>query len=94
MALYWHPFLAELLRQDYGDRLIVEEDFPSGEMPLKADFLLIRRDLSVTLPFPFCFLGAETLMEYKSPDAWANQEGFATLEVYGMLYLLRKKGSG
>ncbi len=66
MALYWHPYLAELLQLDYGDRLIVEKEVPLGDMPLKADFLLIRRDPSVPLPFPFCFLGVETLVEYKS----------------------------
>jgi hypothetical protein len=49
MALYWHPFLADLLRFDYGDRLIVEEEVPLGEMPLRADLLLIRRDLTLWL---------------------------------------------
>ncbi len=37
MALYWHPYLAELLRQDYGDRLIIEEEVSLGDMPLRAD---------------------------------------------------------
>ena len=61
MALYWHPFLTELLRMDYGDRLIVDDEVSLGDMPLKADLLLIRRDLSVVLPFPFNCLGARTL---------------------------------
>ena len=61
MALYWHPFLAELLRHDYGDRLIVEEEVVLGDMPLKADLLLIRRDPTVALPFPFDLLGERTL---------------------------------
>jgi hypothetical protein len=49
----------------------------------------MRRDPSVTLPFPFCFLGTQTLMEYKSPDDRAGQEDLATPEIYGMLYVLR-----
>jgi hypothetical protein len=90
MALYWHPFLAELLRQDYGDRLIVEEEVALGDMPLKADLLLIRRDPTVALPFPFSFLGAQTLVEYKSPDDAAKQEDLVKLEIYSLLYALRE----
>lgn len=91
MALYWHPFLAELLRMDYGDRRIVEDEVPLGDMPLKADLLLIRRDLSVALPFPFNCLGARTLVEYKSPDDVAKQESLVKLEAYGLLYCLHEK---
>jgi len=32
-------------------------------MPLKADLLLIRRDPTVALPFPFHFLGERTLVD-------------------------------
>jgi hypothetical protein len=91
MALYWHPFLAELLRMDYGDRLIVDDEVVLGDMPLKADLLLIRRDLSVMLPFPFNGLGARTLVEYKSPGDVAKQEALVKLEAYGLLYCLREK---
>lgn len=90
MALYWHPFLAELLRQDYGDRLLVEEEVSLGDMPLRADLLLIRRDPAVVLPFPFHFLGEHTLVEYKSPDDAATQEDLAKPEIYGLLYALRE----
>lgn len=91
MALYWHPFLAELLRQDYGDRLIVEEEVSLGDMPLRADLLLIRRDSSVVLPFPFCFLGTRTLVEYKSPDDRATQDDLVQLEIYGLMYAQRER---
>ena len=37
MALYWHPYLAELLRQDYGNRLDIEEEVSLGDMPLRAN---------------------------------------------------------
>jgi hypothetical protein len=69
----------------------VKDEFSLGDMPLKADFLLIRRDPSVALPFPFCFLGAETIAEYKSPDDTAAQEDLSQLEIYGMMYTREKK---
>ena len=90
MALYWHPFLAELLRRDYGNRLIVEEEVALGDMPLRVDLLLIRRNPAVPLPFPFSLLGQRTLVEYKSPDAAATQEDLIKLEIYGLLYALRE----
>ncbi len=34
MALYWYPYLAELLRQDDSDRLVIEEEVSLGDMPL------------------------------------------------------------
>lgn len=90
MALYWHPYLAELLRQDYGDRLVIEEEVSLGDMPLRADLLLIRRDPEVSLPFPFSLLGGHTLVEYKSPDDAATQADLVKLETYGLLYSQRE----
>src|SRR5438309_9404741 len=83
-------FWPNCYRQDYGDRLLVEEELSLGDMPLKADLLLIRRDPTVALPFPFDFLGERTLVEYKSPDDTATQEDLAKLEIYGLLYALRE----
>lgn len=40
MALYWHPYLAELLRQDYGNRLYIEGEVSLGNMPQLASFLV------------------------------------------------------
>ncbi|WP_089935955.1 hypothetical protein [Candidatus Entotheonella palauensis] len=90
MALYWHPCLAELLRQGYGDRLVIEEKVSLGDMPLRADLLLIRRDPDLALPFPFSLLGERTLVEYKSPDDTASQKDLAQLEIYGLLYVQRQ----
>ncbi|ETX07780.1 hypothetical protein [Candidatus Entotheonella palauensis] len=90
MALYWHPYLAELLRQDYGDRLIIEEELSLGDMPLRADLLLIRRHPNVALPFPFSLLGERTLVEYKSPDDAATHDDLVKLETYGLLYVQRE----
>lgn len=90
MALSWHPYLAELLRQDYGDRLIIEEEVSLGDMPLRADLLLIRRAPDMSLPFPFSLLGERTLVEYKSPEDAATHEDLVRLEIYGLLYAQRE----
>ncbi|ETX07273.1 MAG: hypothetical protein ETSY2_12175 [Candidatus Entotheonella gemina] len=90
MTLYWHPYLAELLRQDYGNRLDIEEEVSLGDMPLRADLLLIRRDPEIALPFPFSLLGERTLVEYKSPDDAATHDDLVRLEIYGLLYAQRE----
>jgi hypothetical protein len=91
MPLYWHPFLAEMLRLSYADRLIVQEQVSLGDMPLQADLLLIRRDPAVPLPYPLEFLGARTLVEFKSPDHTADQPALEQLEIYGLLYVRRER---
>ena len=88
--LYWHPFLAQMLRLSYADQLIVQEQVSLGDLPLQADLLLIRRDPAVALPYPFEFLGARTLVEYKSPDDTADQAALEQLEIYGLLYVRRE----
>jgi hypothetical protein len=90
MALYWHPFLAQFLREDYGDRLIVEEELNLGDMPLRVDLLIIRRDPRGRLPYPFNHLGERTLVSYCGPDHRAEQKDLAKLEAYGILYQLRE----
>ncbi|HIE50329.1 MAG TPA: hypothetical protein EYP85_01100, partial [Armatimonadetes bacterium] len=90
MAVYWHPFLAEFLRQEYGEWLQVEEEVPLGEMPPRVDLILIRRDPQVTLPHPFNYLGITTLVEYKGPEDTAGQRDLVQLESYALLYQLRE----
>ena len=91
MPLQWHPFLAQFLRQDYGDQLIIQEEVNLGDMPLRVDLLLIRRDASIELPYPFNFLGGQTLVEYKGPGEIANQADLVQLETYGLLYQQKEK---
>jgi hypothetical protein len=91
MALYWHPFLAEMLRLSYTDRLLIREQLPLGDLPLQADLLLIRRDPAASLPYPLEFLGRQTLVEFKSPDDTADQAALEQLEIYGLLYVRREK---
>ncbi len=90
MALYWHPFLAEMLRLSYADRLDVRENLPLGDLPLEADLLLIRRDPAAPLPYPLDFLGPTTLVEFKSPTDTADQAALEQLEIYGLRYVRRE----
>lgn len=91
MAVYWHPFLAQFIRDAYGDRLIVEEEVSLGDMPLRVDLLLIRRERRARLPYPFNLLGERTLVSYCGPEDRAMWQDLAKLEVYGILYQLRER---
>ena len=61
-----------------------------GDMPLRVDLLLIRRNPAVHLPFPFSLPGQRTLVEYKSPDDAATQEDRSSWKSYGLLYAIRE----
>ncbi|MBC8230219.1 hypothetical protein H8E77_11785 [bacterium] len=50
MAIYWHPFLIQFLRQDYSSLLDIEDEVNLGEMPLRLDLLLIPRYSDIELP--------------------------------------------
>jgi hypothetical protein len=67
MAIYWHPFLTQFLRQDYSSLLDIEDEVNLGDMPLRIDFLIIPRYPVVELPYPFCYFGQRTLASYKGP---------------------------
>ena len=86
MAIYWHPVLTQLLRQFYGDRLEIQEEVNLGDLPLRVDLVLIKRDPAVELPYPFNHLGAVTLLSYKGPEDTASQADLRQLEVYALLY--------
>ena len=43
MPIQWHPLLARFMQRDYKDRLEIEREFPLGELPLRADFIIIDR---------------------------------------------------
>lgn len=86
MAIYWHPILAQLLRQVYGDRLEIQEEVNLGEMPWRIDLVIIRRDPAVTLPYPLDHLGTTTLLSFKGPEDTAGQPDLRQLEIYALLY--------
>ena len=91
MAIYWHPYLAQLMRLSYDDKLRIEEEVPLGEMPLRLDILLCPRVLVQELPFPFCYLGGQTIAEYKGPDDTGEHSDLVQLEIYALMYQRRKE---
>ena len=91
MAIYWHPFLTQLLREDYEEQLIIEDEVSLGEMPLRLDVLIRRSLSSIELPAPFCYLGLQTIVEYKGPGDTAEHADLVQLEIYGLLYQHRNK---
>jgi hypothetical protein len=86
MAIYWHPILTQLLRQFYGDRLEIQEEVNLGDVPLRVDLVLIKREPGVALPYPFNHLGDVTLLSYKGPEDTASQTDLRQLEIYALLY--------
>ena len=91
MPIQWHPMLARFLRHDYGGCLDITPEYPLGEMPLRADFLLVRRDADAELPFPLNLLGQTTLLEFKGPDDTASQLDLQLLGIYADLYVYQEK---
>ncbi len=91
MAIYWHPLLAQFLREDYGGRLDVRDSVKLGEMPLELDILLSPRVPVISLPYPFNYLGQTTIAELKGPSDTATWEDLAQLEGYACLYQRRDK---
>ncbi|MBM3238550.1 hypothetical protein FJZ31_19825 [Candidatus Poribacteria bacterium] len=91
MAIYWHPFLTQFLRQDYGSLLDIEDEVNLGDMPLRLDLLLISHYPVTELPYPFCHLGNRTLATYKGPGDTAGQESLVQLLTYALLYQQREE---
>ncbi len=91
MAIYWHPLLAQFLREDYGDRLDVRDSVKLGEMPLELDILLTPHVPVASLPYPFNYLGQTTIAELKGPSDTAIWADLAQLEGYACLYQRRDK---
>lgn len=90
MPIQWHPLLARFLKRDYQDRLDIQYEFPLGELPRRADFILIRRRSEVDLPYPLNYLGQTTLMEYEGPDETVSQPHLQLLGIHAHLYVLQQ----
>jgi len=90
MPIQWHPLLARFLEHDYADRLEIQREFPLGELPLRADFILIRRQPGATLPDPFDYLGERTLLEFEGPDETVSQPHLQLLGIHAHLYLYQQ----
>ncbi len=65
MAIYWHPLLAQFLKEDYGDRLEIKDSVKIGKMPLELDILITPSVPTEELPYPFNYLGGTTIAELK-----------------------------
>ena len=90
MAIYWHPLLAQFLREDYGDRLKIRDSVKVGKMPLELDILIFPSVPTEELPYPFNYLGETTIAELKGPGDTATWREIAQVGNYGCLYQLRK----
>jgi len=90
MAVYWHPFLSQFIRNDYGGRLDVKDSVKLGEMPLEMDILIKPLVPVDKLPYPFNHLGETTIADLKGPEDTAIWDDLAQIEGYGCLYQRRK----
>ena len=91
MAIYWHPFLTQFLRQDYESLIAIENEVNLGDMPLRIDLLLTPRYSAIELPYPFCYLGPRTLASYKGPGDLAGHSSLVQLLTYALLYQQREE---
>ena len=90
MAIYWHPLLAQFLKEDYGDRLEIKDSVKIGKMPLELDILITPSVPTEELPYPFNYLGGTTIAELKGPGGTATHREITQVEIYGCLYQNRK----
>ena len=90
MAIYWHPLLAQFLKEDYGDRLEIKDSVKIGKMPLELDLLITPSVPTEELPYPFNYLGGTTIAELKGPGGTATHREITQVEIYGCLYQNRK----
>lgn len=67
--------------------LTYEQEKQLGEDPIRLDFLIIKKDSSVTLHDPIGeFFKAVNLFEYKSPEDSLTIDSFYKAQGYGLIY--------
>jgi hypothetical protein len=91
MAIYWHPLLAQFLRQALGDCIRIDDSIPLGEMPLEMGLRFHPTVPIESLPYPFNHLGPQTLGELKGADDSADWAALAQIESYACLYQRKQK---
>jgi hypothetical protein len=71
MTKQWHPTFARLLRPLVEGHYEVKTDIPVGDMPRKADIVLLRRTSRGPLPFRGLWrdLTTRNVLEFKGPTA-------------------------
>jgi hypothetical protein len=97
---WWHPLLTRLLSWLLQDGYDVEPELPVGEMPLRIDALLARRESGEispwaerNLPELIPCLRARTLIELKGPTDALEAGDWDLLTGYAMLYLQQQGAS-
>jgi hypothetical protein len=90
---WWHPLLANLLRWQLGSHYHLEEEVPVGKKPLQIDILLLHKEQGDLPPEArrilaglVEYLGAYTLLEFKSPSDTLRAGDFQTFLSYALLY--------
>src|SRR6266849_3171015 len=70
----WHPLFAELLRLLVESHYEVQTDVPVGDVPRKADLVLLRRTSREPPPFQglWRWLTAWNVLEFKGPSVTAR----------------------
>ncbi len=84
----WHPILLAGLEHLWAPQLEIWSEWTLGELPMRVDALLKKRDPSAELPYPYDHLGATTLLELVTPGKGATWRHFRKLWVYGGQYSL------
>src|ERR1700722_4155412 len=66
----WHPIFAQLLRPAVEAYYDVQTTVPVGDAPREADFVLLRRTASGTMPFRglWRYLTVWNILEFKGPS--------------------------
>ena len=92
----WHPtfqyVLQVLLPNDIFD---IEAENEIGKLPLKIDFIVIKKlkDVKAKLPLFFDFLNdyKYAILEYKSPKDYFTFFDYIKLEGYSKLYCIKEQ---
>jgi hypothetical protein len=74
MSIQWHTLFGHLLKLQLTPHFQVDCEQQSSELPRKADVLVVRKRARAALPYRglWTHLTAVNVMEYKSPEVWAN----------------------
>ncbi len=84
--IQWHPLFVQLLRPRVEGYYELRTDVPVGDLPRRADLLLLRRTASGPLPFEglWRFLTTWNILEYKGRTVTARQRDLNLLVELGL----------
>ncbi|MEQ8224864.1 MAG: hypothetical protein ABRQ37_21270, partial [Candidatus Eremiobacterota bacterium] len=93
-AIQWHSYFAQVMEKICtGLNFFVEREQEVGKMPLKIDFIVIRKkDVEyLNLKAPYNYFKDFNILEFKSRTDSFDWNDLYQLEVYGRLYGILKK---